>query len=186
LRPPRWLVRREPVRSDGASTETTEEMKTKAILPTTVAIVVSSILPLAAETKTTEKTETKEHADGSVTEKTTTKTRTFGPDVETKVVKYFDTYKTERFGLPPAIVTRVKVKQMPTAWRTTLAPGVVIQEKERVHLIDAPPELIKVLPAPSPDVHFYVAGSNVVAVDRDYRIVDSVNIPSIKIVADAD
>jgi hypothetical protein len=161
-------------------------MKTKAILPTTVAIVISSILPLAAETKTTEKTETKEHADGSVTEKTTTKTRTFGPDVETKVVKYFDTYKTERFGLPPAIVTRVKVKEMPTAWRTTLAPGVVIQEKERVHLIDAPPELIKVLPAPSPDVHYYVAGSNVVAVDRDYRIVDSVNIPSIKIVADTD
>jgi hypothetical protein len=162
-------------------------MKTKAILPTTISIVVSAVLPLAAQTKTTEKTETTEHADGSVTEKTTTKTRTFEPAVEKRVVQYFDTYKTERFGLPPAIVTRVKVKEVPAAWRTTrIGPGAVIQEKERVHLIDAPPELVKVLPPPTPEVRYYVAGSNVVAVDRDFRIVDSVHIPSIKIVADAD
>lgn len=141
----------------------------------TISIVVSAILPLAAQTKTTEKTETTEHPDGSVTEKTTTKTRTVRARGR------------EARGLPPTIVMRVKVKEVPAAWRTTrIGTGAVIQEKERVHLIDAPPELEKVLPPPTPNIRYYVAGSNVVAVDRDFRVVDSVHIPSIKIVADVD
>ncbi|MES2920593.1 MAG: hypothetical protein V4819_03555 [Verrucomicrobiota bacterium] len=37
------------------------------------------------------------------------------------------------------------------------------------------------LPAPSTGVRYYVAGSNVVAVDSEYRVVDSVQIPSIKL-----
>lgn len=150
------------------------------------AVALGALLPLSAQvTETRKKTETKENADGSVTEKHTTTTTTFNPEARTKVVKYFDTYKTERYGLPPAYVSRVKVKEIPAAWRTTtIAPGVVITEKERPFLVEAPPELIKVLPAPTPDVQYYMAGGNVVAVDKSYKVVDSIQVPSVKITVD--
>jgi hypothetical protein len=158
----------------------------KATRITIAAAVLGAILPLTAQvTQTKEKTEVQEHADGSTTEKHTTTTKTFNPEVRTKVTKYFDTYKTERYGLPPAYVQRIKVKEIPAAWRTSvIAPGVVITEKERPFLVEAPPELIKVLPAPSPDVQYYMAGGNVVAVDRSYKVVDSIQIPSVKITVD--
>ncbi|MES2657956.1 MAG: hypothetical protein V4689_05030 [Verrucomicrobiota bacterium] len=38
----------------------------------------------------------------------------------------------------------------------------------------------KVLPAPQTGVRYYVAGSNVVAVDTSYKVIDSVQIPTIK------
>ena len=144
------------------------------------------IRPVTAQvTETREKTEVRENADGSTTEKHTTTTTTFNPEVRTKVVKYFEPYKTERHGLPPAFVSRIKVKEIPAAWRTTaIAPGVVITEKERPYLVEAPPELIKVLPAPTAEVRYYVAGGNVVAVDKSYKVVDSIQIPSVKITVD--
>ena len=150
-------------------------------------VALGSLFPLAAQvTETKEKTETTENADGSTTEKHTTTTTTFNPEVRTKVVKYFDTYKTERYGLPPAWVTKVKVKEIPATWRTTrVAPGVVITEKERPYLVEAPPDLVKILPAPpSPEVRYYVAGGNVVAVDKTYKVVDSIQVPSVKITVD--
>ncbi|MEK7949360.1 hypothetical protein [Luteolibacter soli] len=150
------------------------------------AAALGIILPVTAQvTETHKKTEVREHADGTTTEKkTTTTTTTFTPEVKTKVVKYFEPHKTERYGLPSAWVTKVKVKDIPTTWRTTIAPGVVIAEKERSFLVDAPPDLISVLPPAQADVHYYVAGGNVVAVDRDYKVVEAINVPSIKIVAD--
>ena len=159
-------------------------MKTTRIAIAAVALGV--ILPLSAQvTETRKKTEVRENADGSTTETHTTTTTTFNPEARTKVVKYFDTYKTERYGLPPAYVSRVKVKEIPAAWRTTtIAPGVVITEKERPYLVEAPPELIKVLPAPTPDVQYYMAGGNVVAVDKTYKVVDSIQVPSVKISVD--
>ena len=139
-----------------------------------VAVALGAILPVSAQvTETRKKTEVRENADGSTTEKHTTTTTTFNPEVRTKVTKYFDTYKTERYGLPPAYVQRIKVKEIPAAWRTSvIAPGVVITEKERPFLTEAPPELIKVLPAPTPETRYYMAGGNVVAVDREYKVVD--------------
>src|SRR5688572_18558148 len=112
------------------------------------AIVLGSLFPVTAGVTETEKTtEVQENADGSVTEKTTETTTTFNPESRTKVVKYFDTYKGERYGLPPAWVTQFKVKEIPAAWRTTrIAPGVVVTEKERPYLVAAPPDLVKVLP----------------------------------------
>jgi hypothetical protein len=159
-------------------------MKTTSIA--IAAAAVGMIIPMTAQvTQTKEKTEVQEHGDGSTTEKHTTTTKTFNPEVRTKVTKYFDTYKTERYGLPPAYVSKVKVKEIPAAWRTsTIAPGVVITEKERPYLVEAPPELIKVLPAPTPDVQYYMAGGNVVAVDKSYKVVDSIQIPSVKITVD--
>ncbi len=148
------------------------------------AIALGTVVPLAAQvTETREKTEVQERADG--TTKTTTTTTTFTPAVKTKVVKYFEPHKTARFGLPPAWVTKVKVKEMPAAWRTsTIAPGVVITEKERPYLMEAPPDLISVLPPPTPDVRYYVAGGNIVAVDKTYKVVDSIQIPTVKITVD--
>lgn len=153
----------------------------KSILKTFGLITAASILPLAAQSsQTTEKTETSHHADGSVT-KTETTTTTFNPEARTKVVTYFDSYKTNPYGLPPGWTAKVHVKEIPTAWRTTrIAPGVIVSEKERSYLLDAPPELIKVLPAPTTGVRYYVAGSNVVAVDSSYKVVDSIQIPTIK------
>jgi hypothetical protein len=133
-------------------------------------------------TETTETTETTEHADGSVTETTTTVTRTFDPALRTKVVKYFDPYKEERYGLPPGIYSDVVVEKIPSTWRTSaIAPGVVIREQERPYLVAAPPRLVELLPpAEERHVKYYVAGGNVVAVDKEYRVVDSVHIPSVK------
>jgi hypothetical protein len=154
----------------------------KTITSAIVLAALGMIVPLSAQV-TEKKTETRENADGSTTQKTTT--TTFNPEARTKVVKYFDTYKTERYGLPPAFVSKVKVKEIPAAWRTSvIAPGVVITEKERPYLVEAPPELIKVLPAPTPDVRYYMAGGNVVAVDKSYKVVDSIQVPSVKITVD--
>lgn len=140
------------------------------------------LLPLSAQTTET-RTDVTTNPDGSVTKTETT--TTFNPEARTKVVKYFETYKTNPYGLPPAWVTKMQLKEIPVTWRTTrISPGLVIQEKERPFLVDAPPDLIQVLPKATGDVRYYVAGSNVVAVDKTYKVVDSVQIPSIKIVVD--
>ena len=141
-------------------------------------ITVGCVLPLAAEKTTTETTETTSHAPG-VTETTTTTTTTFSPEARSGVVTYFETYKGNPHGLPPGWVT--KVKDVPVSWRTRrIAPGAVVTETQRSYLVDAPPELIKVLPAATTGVRYYVAGSNVVAVDSSYKIVDSIQVPTIK------
>ena len=128
---------------------------------------------------TTEQTTTR-NSDGSVNETTTT-TTTFNPAAQTKVVEYFDTYKTNPNGLPPEWATQMKIKQLPPAWRTTrIAPGTVVTQEQRAFLMEAPPALVKVLPAAQPEVRYYVAGGNVVAVDKTYKIVDSLRIPSVK------
>lgn len=165
-------------------TTTIEPMK--PIITLFSSITLGCILPLSAETKQTEKTtEVTENPDGSVTKTETKTTTTFNPDARTKIVKFFDPYKTNPLGLPPGWVAKFKVKEIPTGWRTTrIEPGIVIQEKERPYLVEAPPDLVTVLPPPAAGVRYYVAGSNVVAVDSNYTVVDSVQIPSVKIVVD--
>lgn len=161
-------------------------MKTTSII--TAIIAAAAVHAVHAQTSTTEKTtELQRNADGSTTRtEIETTTTTFNPEVRTKVVTYFDAYKTSPHGLPPAWAAQVQVKEVPVAWRTTrIAPGVVVQEKERAYLVDAPAELVKVLPSPASGVRYYVAGSNVVAVDSSYRIVDSVQIPTVNLTAEA-
>lgn len=154
----------------------------KTIVKAFSIVTAGCLLPLSAQTTET-RTDVTTNADGSVTKTETT--TTFNPEARTKVVKYFETYKTNPHGLPPAWVTKMKLKEIPATWRTTrIAPGLVIQEKERPYLVEAPPELVQVLPAATGDVRYYVAGSNVVAVDKTYKVVDSIQIPSVKIVAD--
>lgn len=152
----------------------------KRIVPTITTVALVSMFPLLADTTTEKTTEVTKNADGSVT-KTETTTTTFNPDARTKVVKYFDAYKSEKYGLPPAWVGQVKIKEIPIAWRMTISPGMVFKEKERAHLVAAPADLISVLPPAASGVRYYVAGSNVVAVDSEYRVMDAVQIPSIKL-----
>jgi len=151
----------------------------KFITKTCGLVTLGCVLPLAAQVTETKTTETTQSASGAVTETTTT--TTFNPEARTQVVTYFDAYKTNPYGLPPGFVQKVKVKEIPSTWRTTrIAPGVVVSEAQRPYLVSAPPELVKVLPAPTGGIRYYVAGSNVVAVDSSYKVVDSVQIPSIK------
>lgn len=160
-------------------------MKTTSII--TAIIAAAAVHVIHAQTTTTETTtDVQRNADGSTTRTDTeTTTTTFNPEVRTKVVTYFDAYKTNPHGLPPAWAAQVRVKEVPAAWRTSrIAPGVIVQEKERAYLVEAPADLVKFLPAPGSGVRYYVAGSNVVAVDGAYRIVDSVQIPTVKFTAE--
>lgn len=149
-------------------------------------LTFASLLPLSAEqTETTQKTETSQNADGSVTRTETTTSETFNPQVRTQVVTYFDGYKAQPYGLPPGWVSKVQVKSIPVTWRKSrIARGVVVSEKERAYLVAAPPELVAVLPPSTGDVHYYVAGSNVVALDGSYKVIDSVQIPTISYMED--
>jgi len=151
-----------------------------ALTPATCILVASA----SAQVTTQEKT-TKENADGS-TQQTTT-TTTFTPESRTKVTEYFNTYKTNPYGLPPEWVPRMKIKELPPAWRTSQIPtGTVITQEHRTRLLEAPPELVKVLPASRPDTRYYVAGGNVVAIDQNYKVVDSLRIPSVKFDVEVD
>ncbi|MES2466380.1 MAG: hypothetical protein V4675_03675 [Verrucomicrobiota bacterium] len=137
-----------------------------------------------SQTKT-EKT-TKTNPDGS-TQQTTTTITTFNPETNTKVVEYFDAYKANPYGLPPEWTTRMKIKQIPPAWRTTQIPaGTIVTKEQQELLLEAPPALVKVLPAPKPEIRYYVAGGNVIAVDKSYKVVDSLRVPSVKFDVEVD
>ena len=137
-----------------------------------------------AQTQTTEETEVEVSPDGTTT--TTTTTTTFKPEVRNRVVTYFDTFKTQKYGLPPGFFGIVKVEQIPATWRANrIPPGIVVAEPQREYLVAAPPELVKLLPPPDEvEVRYFVAGSNVIAVNEEYKVVDSIQIPSINIEVD--
>lgn len=120
-------------------------------------------------------------AEGRALSESTTTTTHFNPEYQQKVVQYFDTYKTNPNGLPPEWSTQMKLKQLPPAWRSgAITRGTVVTEEHRNFLMEAPPALVKVLPPPNADVRYYVAGGNVVAVDKSYKVVDSIRVPSMK------
>lgn len=143
-------------------------------------VALAGFLPLAAQTSTTtETTEVHPAPSGGVTETKTT-TTTFDPEIRTKVVTYFESYKSNPHGLPPGWTATVKPQSIPATWRTArLQPGLVVAEAERPYLMAAPADLVKILPSPRGDVRYYVAGSNVVAIDGNYRVVDSIQVPTI-------
>ncbi len=153
----------------------------KAIARICGVVTLGCFLPVAAQTtETEEKTTTSTDRAGGTTTETTT-TTTFTPEARTKVTQYFDTYKTQPHGLPPTWVTKIKVKEVPMMWKSSrITPGTTIQETQRTFLVEAPDELTELLPSPATGVRYYVAGSNVVAVDPSFRVVDSIQIPSIK------
>ncbi len=100
----------------------------------------------------------------------------FTPHARAKVVQYFDTYRTEPTWLPS---TSVADDETPSAWtHSALNRGAIIAGSERAHLVNVPAELLRVFPGHLREIDYYLAGSNLVAVDKSYRIVDAIYIPS--------
>lgn len=104
----------------------------------------------------------------------------FGSRARTKVMQYFDTYRTDPLGLPPDCAAEINLREIPASWRTPgIVRGKVVGEGDRSALVEAPVELVRVLPALQPKASYFLAGDYLVAVDRGYKIVDSIRIPTI-------
>lgn len=105
-----------------------------------------------------------------------------GSHARLKVVQYFDTYRTNPLGLPPSCAAAIKVEEIPESWTTAgIAPGKVVQVSERQALVEAPAELVRALPAGQPAVRYFLAGTNLVAVDSGYKVVDSIRLPRVRL-----
>ncbi|MES2441018.1 MAG: hypothetical protein V4584_18280 [Verrucomicrobiota bacterium] len=106
----------------------------------------------------------------------------FGSHARSKVVQYFDTYRTDPLGLPAACAQQIKQREVPASWTSDeIRSGMVVKEGERPALVEAPAELVRVLPARQTSVRYFLAGINLVAVDDGYKVVDSVRIPTVRL-----
>jgi len=106
----------------------------------------------------------------------------FNAHARSKVVQYFDTYRSEPLGLPPACAARIGAGGMPAGWGNPgIASGLMIPENERSFLIELPVELTRVLAVQSEvEVRYYLAGTSLVAVDAGYKVMDFVPIPTLR------
>lgn len=118
----------------------------------------------------------------SVTRPASAPAAAFNSHARSKVVQYFDTFRSDPQGLPPGLAGKIRTNEIPTSWETSrIAPGVVIRETERSFLVDVPQEWVRVFSAHPHDFRYCLAGSNLVAVDKGYKIVDSIRIPTIRL-----
>ena len=115
---------------------------------------------------------------------TTVSRKIFNSEAATRVESYFRAFTSERFGLPAAYFAKLEARDVPYGWRRRISADAFILERERPYLTPAPPELAKELPEVGPGIRFYVAGSNVVALDGSYKVVDAIQVPTIKICED--
>jgi hypothetical protein len=107
---------------------------------------------------------------------------TFNADARSKAARFFEAHKGRQHGLPPAVAAKLKAKEIPQQWKSSrIEPGSMVQERERTYLVEAPADLVEQLPTPPSGVRYFIAGSNVIAVDQNYRVVDSIQIPTIQI-----
>ncbi len=106
----------------------------------------------------------------------------FNAHARSKVVQYFDTYRSEPLALPAVCAAQARVGGMPVEWGTPgIVAGMVIPESERSYLIDLPMELVRVLAVQSEvEVRYFLAGSSLVAVDSGYKVMDVVRIPMMR------
>ena len=149
----------------------------KAFLNVCCALGLSSLLLFAA--KNLEATAAPEVA------RSTTGSVAFDSYARTKIVQYLDTYRTDPMGLPPGWTVSIQVNEIPAAWcRSRIAAGLVVSASERTYLMAAPAELIRMMPTDSQHLRYYIAGCNMVAVDQKYKIVDSLNIPTIRLLGE--
>ncbi|MEO7100021.1 MAG: hypothetical protein ABI162_11710 [Luteolibacter sp.] len=107
----------------------------------------------------------------------------FNAYARSKVVQYFDTYRSEPIELPSGSEPRVGIGGMPAEWEgPEIVSGRVIPESERAFLVDVPVELVRVLAAQSQVVvRYYLAGNSLVAVDPGYKVMDVVRIPTARV-----
>ncbi len=126
--------------------------------------------------------EVSEKTAASVTRPASAPAVVFNSHARSKVVQYFDTFRSDTQGLPPALAGKIGMNEIPTSWQTSrISPGVVIRETERSLLVDVPQELVRVFSTHPQDFRYCMAGSNLVAVDKRYKIMDSIRIPTIRL-----
>ena len=103
----------------------------------------------------------------------------FNAYARSKVVQYFDTYRSEPIGLPSGSAPMVGTVG-DAGWEgPEIISGTVIPESDRSFLLDVPVELVRVLAAQSQVVvRYYLAGNSLVAVDPGYKVMDLVRIPT--------
>lgn len=98
-----------------------------------------------------------------------------------KVVQYFDTYRADPLGLPAGCAREVQTRAIPVSWTNhEIDRGSMLAEGERSALVEAPAELVRVLPTRHTPIRYYLAGSNLVAVDNSFKVVDSIRIPTVR------
>ena len=149
----------------------------KALLNVCCALGLSSLLLVGARNlEATAAPEVARSITGSVV---------FDSYARTKIVQYFDTYRTDPMGLPPGWTVGLQVNEIPAAWwRSRIAAGLVVGASERTYLMAAPTELVRMMPTHSQSLRYYLAGCHLVALDHNYKVVDSVNIPTIRLLGE--
>lgn len=104
----------------------------------------------------------------------------FNSHARAKAVQYFDTFRAEPYGLPPACFAMMNPMENPALIANIgINVGQMVKENERVGLLDAPSELVRVFPAQPQGVRYCLAGNHLVVVDGNCRVLDSVRIPTI-------
>lgn len=106
---------------------------------------------------------------------------TFTAGARSTIIDYFESHRNAERGLPPEIASKMRVRDLPESWKTSIEPGSTIKEDQRAYLLEAPADLTRKLPAAPSGVRYYIAGSNVVAVNKDYKVIDTVQIPTVKL-----
>ncbi len=92
----------------------------------------------------------------------------FGSHVRSKVLQYFDTLEEDRTGSSPGF------------GQAKMTRGKVVTKAERESLTEVPRELARVLPDSMQWVGYHLAGSYLIAVDSQYKILDSILIPAVQ------
>jgi hypothetical protein len=106
----------------------------------------------------------------------------FNPHARAKAVQYFDTYRAEPYGLPPGCVAMMNPIEDPaSSANIEVSVGKIVKESERAGLMEAPSELVRVFPPQPQGVRYCLAGNQLIVVDGNCRVLDSVRIPTIRL-----
>lgn len=107
----------------------------------------------------------------------------FNPHARAKAVQYFDTYRAEPYGLPPGCVAMMNPIEDPaSAANIGVSVGQIVKESERAGLLDAPSDLVRVFPPQPEGVRYCLAGNQLIVVDGNCRVLDSIRIPTIRLI----
>jgi hypothetical protein len=104
----------------------------------------------------------------------------FNSHARAKAVQYFDTYRAEPYGLPPACVALMNPIENPAEMaEVEVAVGKVVKDSERARLLEIPSDLARIFPNQPEGFRYCIAGSHLIVVDEGCRVMDLVRIPTI-------
>ena len=101
----------------------------------------------------------------------------FSPQVRSKALHYFDTFRYDPQGLPPSL--RLEFTTVESLDKFDLSCGSIVPEESREILLQIPQELLRILSANSKGYRYYLAGNKVLALDELYKVVDVIKIPNL-------